>query len=220
MVSEATPGVSASQIAEILRSRIAQHESPPGARLRERDLAEEFGVGRARIRDALTLLEGRGLIARVPNKGAVVARLDLEQFVRLYEVREVLEGLAVRLATRNTRPESWQDLVDFFDAPMGSFVAEGDLDAFVEGYARFNTRIAESAGNSVLTDMLDSIYDRTQVLIRRIVVLPGRAEVGLEEHRAVLAAMRRGEAELAERLRRQNMVSAREYLQRYEQFVL
>lgn len=219
-VAGSEAATSASEIADALRRRIAEHAMPPGTRLRERDLAAEFGVTRARIRDALTILEGRALISRIPNKGAMVAGLDLQQLLNLYEVREVLEALAVRLATVNADPESWQDLVDFFDGPMSTFVAEGDFDAFLDGYSTFNDRVADAAANPVLSDMLDSIYDRTQVLIRRIIVLPGRAEVGLKEHRAVLAAMRRGEADLAERLRRENMVSARGYLERYQHFVL
>ncbi len=65
-----------------------------------------------------------------------------------------------------------------------------------------------------------SIYEKTQALIRRIIILPGRAEVGLAEHRAVLEAMRDGNASLAEERRRHNMASAKEFLRRYERFVL
>jgi DNA-binding GntR family transcriptional regulator len=68
--------------------------------------------------------------------------------------------------------------------------------------------------------MLDSIYEKTQAIIRRIIILPERAERGLSEHRAVLAAMRRGDAVEAERLRRENMRSAKDYLKRYQSFVL
>ena len=207
-------------IVDVLRDRIARQEVAPGARLREQELAAEFGVPRTRIRDAFAVLEGRGLIERVPNRGAVVARLDLSQVFHIYDVREVLEGLSVRLATENADPESWQGLVDRFDRPMGRHVEKGDYDSFLAGYAEFRTRVAEAAANPVLADMLDSIYEKTQALIRRIIILPGRAEVGLAEHRAVLEAMRAGDASLAEERRRTNMRSAKEFLRRYERFVL
>jgi DNA-binding GntR family transcriptional regulator len=210
----------AADIVAVLRDRIARQEVAPGARLREQELAAEFGVPRTRIRDAFAVLEGRGLIDRVPNRGAVVARLDLSQVFHIYDVREVLEGLSVRLATENTDPSSWQDLVDLFDGPMGRHVEDGDYDSFLAGYAEFRSRVADAAANPVLADMLDSIYEKTQALIRRIIILPGRAEVGLSEHRAVLAAMREGDASLAEERRRSNMASAKEYLRRYERFVL
>lgn len=205
---------------KVLRERIARQEFPPGSKLRENELVKEFGVPRARVREALCALEQRGLIERIPNRGAVVVRLDLSQVFEIYDVREVLEGLCVRLATQNVPPESWQDLVELFDQPMEERVKQGDFEAFLAGYERFRRRAIEAAANPVVAGMLDSIYEKTQVIIRRIIILPGRAEQGLKEHRAVLAAMRRGDAIEAERLRRENMRSARDYLKRYQSFVL
>lgn len=202
-----------------LRRRIAAHEAAPGAHLKEHDLAAEFAVSRARIREALANLESRGLVERIPNKGAVVARLDLDQVYAIYDVREVLEGLSVRLATANTDPAGWQDLVDTFDAPMGRHVDDGNFEAFIAGYELFRRRVQEAAANPVLSEMLDSIYEKTAAIIRRIIILPGRAPVGLAEHRAVLSAMRAGDADEAERLRRHNMRSAKAWLAQYERFV-
>ena len=83
-------------VLDVLRTRIADHDLPPGTKLRESDLAGEFGVSRARIREAFGALEQRGLIERIPNRGAVVTRLDAEQIYGLYDVREVVEALCVR----------------------------------------------------------------------------------------------------------------------------
>ncbi|MBX9811311.1 MAG: GntR family transcriptional regulator [Burkholderiales bacterium] len=215
-----TRGNRGTDLQKVLRERIARQEIPPGSKLRENELAKEFGVPRARVREALCALEQRGLIERIPNRGAVVVRLDLSQVFEIYDVREVLEGLCVRLATQNVPPESWQDLVELFDQPMEEHVKRGDFEAFLAGYDMFRRRAIEAAANPVLASMLDSIYEKTQVIARRIIVLPGRAEQGLKEHRAVLAAMRRGDALEAERLRRENMRSARDYLKRYQSFVL
>jgi DNA-binding GntR family transcriptional regulator len=210
----------ATRLLRSLRERIARQEIPPGARLREQALATEFHVGRTRVREAFSALEQRGLVARIPNRGAVVARLGLNEIFHLYEVREVLEGLAVRLAAQNAPPESWQDLVDYFDVPMGEHVRLREIDAFIAGYERFRRRALDSAGNPVLAQMLDSIYDRTQVVIQRVIMLPGRAETGLAQHRAVLNAMHRGDAEQAEIMRRENMRSAKQWFQRYHKYVL
>ena len=94
---------------EALRVRIAQQEIAPGAKLRETDLAAEFKVSRARVREAIASLESRGLVQRIPNRGAVVMRLDLSQVFYIYDLREVLEGLAARLATQNVPAESWRE---------------------------------------------------------------------------------------------------------------
>lgn len=205
---------------EILRQRIGQQDIAPGAKLREQDLAQEFDVPRTLIREVFSGLEQRGLIERIPNRGAVVKRLDLSQIFHIYDTREVLEGLSIRLATQNTAPESWQDLVDLFDGPMVGYVASADFDSFVSGYETFRRRAIDAAANPVLAEMLDSIWDKTQVLIRRIIILPGRAQQGLAEHSAVLHAMRQGDAVRAEELRRANMRSAKATLLQYQKYLV
>ena len=212
--------MSAGDIVHALRKRIVTHVVPPGSKLLEQDLASEFGVSRARIRDAINALQQRGLVKRIPNRGTVIERLDLTQVFEIYTVREMLEGLCVRLATQNAPPESWQDLVDLFAGPVGQFVEEGDLEAYVSALERFRQRTIEAAANPVLHQMLDGIHDKTHAIIRRIIILPGRAPQGLAEHRAVLAAMRNGNAEEAERLKRENIRSGSEYLRRFQSFVL
>lgn len=207
-------------VLESLRSRIASQQIPPGSRLREQEIAEEFGVPRTRVREAFTVLEVKGLIDRVPNRGAVVARLDVTQLVDMYDVREVLEGACARLAAEHSSTGSWDDLIKMFGEPMQAHVDAKDFGSFVEGYDRFRAQVTAAASNSILTAMLDGIYERTQTAIRRIIILPGRAEVGLSEHRAVLAALAEGDGARAEELRRANMRSAKEYLIRFQSFVL
>jgi DNA-binding GntR family transcriptional regulator len=203
-----------------LRERIARHALPPGAKLLESELSHEFGVSRAKVRDAFGALEQRGLIRRIPNRGAVVARLDLSQVFEIYAVREMLEGLCVRLATQRSKPPSWQDLVQLFARPMEAIVRRGDFEEYIANLDRLRSRTIEAAGNAVLADMLDSINDKTREIQRRIIILPGRAAEGLKQHRAVLAAMRKGAAFQAEELRRANIRSSRAYLERFQSFVL
>ena len=207
-------------IVEALRQRIGRQDVAPGAKLGEQELAAEFGVPRARIREVFGVLESRGLIERIPNRGAVVSRLELEHVFQLYEVRAVLEGMCVRLATQNAPPETWDEFVELFGAPMDGFVKAGDFDSFIVVYERFRRAIIEWARNPVAARMLDSIYEKTNVVIRRIVILPGRAQSGLGEHRAVVAAMRAGNAEDAERLKRMNLQNAQATLRRFQKYVL
>jgi DNA-binding GntR family transcriptional regulator len=204
----------------VLRERIARHALPPGAKLAENDLAREFGVSRAKVRDAFGALEQRGLIERIPNRGAVVARLDLSQVFEIYAVREMLEGLCVRLAVERAKPQAWQDLVRLFGRPMETIVKHGEFERYIANLDKLRSRTLEAANNTVLADMLDSINDKTREIQRRIIILPGRAAEGLQQHRAVLAAMRKGDAVKAEELRRANIRSSRDYLERFKNFVL
>ena len=207
-------------IAKELRRRIAAHDLPPGSKLSESELAQEFGVPRTRVRDALSVLEQRGLVERIPNRGAVVMRLEWADVAHLYDVREVLEGLCVRLATLQAPKKRWQDALKHFKGPMARYVAEGNLDAYIQDYEAFRRQLIESSGSPVLEQMLDSILERTQTLIRRIIILPGRAQQGLAQHTAMLEAMCAGNADQAEALRRDNMRSAKSVLERYQKYLL
>ncbi len=209
-------------IVQDLRERIASHAIPPGAKLLETELAAEFGVSRTRVREALQELELRGLIERIPNRGAVVCVLDMTQVFEIYDVREALEGMAVRLATKKAPAESWQEWVDQLreGGPLEKFVENGQVEEYFQAYERLRRRIIEASGNPVLAGMLDSILEKSRVIMRRVQILPGRAAKGLREHRAFVDAMRAGDAERAEQLRRENIRSAVADVRRFKTYIL
>lgn len=209
-------------IVQVIRERIANHLIPPGAKLIESEMADEFGISRTRVREVLTELELRGLIRREPNRGAVVARLDLPEIFAIYDVREALEGMAVRLATLNAPPESWEYWLEQFreGGPMQQHVDRGEIEAYFKQYDKLRGDIIAAAGNPVLSSMLDGILEKTRVIMRRVQILPGRVAQALQEHRAVLTAMRAGDAEEAERLRRENIRSAIATLKRFQSYII
>jgi DNA-binding GntR family transcriptional regulator len=204
----------------ILRERISSHALPPGSRLREQDLASEFDVSRARIREAFGALEQRGLIERIPNRGAVVVRLDPRQMYDLYDVRRVLEAYVARLAAERAPDAAWDELTARFGPPLEKAIADGDFDTYLEALESLHARMVEFAGNSILADMLDLIGDRTLVISRRVIILPGRAEIGIKMHRRLLEALTRRDADAAETEMRQILSSARDYLQKFHNFVI
>ncbi len=208
------------ELFEILRNRITRHELPPGGKLLEEDLSAEFGVSRGKVREALLLLQHRGLIDRVPNRGAMVARFGFDEAAQLFPMREVLEGLCSRLATQNVDPESWQDLVELFGAPVERDVASGDLEGYLAKLQTLRNRTLAAANNPFVADALERIHDRTSMMVRRIILLPGRLEIALKEHRALLAAMRKGDAIEAEAATRANIRSSFASLEKYQSFVL
>ncbi|MEI2417679.1 GntR family transcriptional regulator [Orrella sp. JC864] len=217
----ATPsGPSLEDIVAILRTRIVNHDTPPGAKLSEATLTEEFGVSRPRIREAFGVLEDRGLIERIPNRGAVVTRLSEEEIYALFEVREVLEALAVRLATERGEPADWRELAERFEGPARQALEQGDLDFYVECVTAFREKTLAASRNPLLVAQMEGIYDRTKVLIRRLMLVPGRAAKGLQQHQEILKAMCAGDAELAERLKRANIRDSRNSFQHYRKYVL
>ena len=218
MLTSRNPGVN--KLLKELRQRIVNHELPPGTRLREQDLATEFNVSRARIREAFGILEERGLIERIPNRGAIVTRLEADKIKELFEVREVLEAQMVRLATEKAPPETWDSLIELFGPSMDKTLARNDFDAYAQANYQFRRQCIAAADNEVLSNLLDSLYDRTMVLIRRLVLVPGRAQEGMHQHRAILAAMRAGKAEEAEQLKRANIRSSRDWFKNYQKYLM
>ena len=221
MEANVAPGQTrAVDIIGALRERIANQELAWGTPLREAELSVQFGVSRARIREAFGALEQRGLIERIPNRGAVVARLEPGQIYDLFDVREMLEGLCARLATNKAPRKTWLPLIKTFGPSMEEHLQAGRLDAYLKAVETLQETMIAAAENPLLKDQLDAIGDKTRLLIRRIIILPGRARQGLKEHRRLLKAMQAGDSAAAERLKRRNIVSSRAYLERYEHFLL
>jgi DNA-binding GntR family transcriptional regulator len=103
---------------------------------------------------------------------------------------------------------------------MKELIARNELDTYIERYEELRRNLIEAAGNPVLAEMLDTIYEKTQVLIRRILILPGRAEIGRQQHVAMLEAMVRGDGARAEQLRREGLRSARAHLEKFQKYIL
>ena len=93
--------LSAEQVCERIRSAILRGELKPGSKLTEQDLAAELEVSRTPIREAIRQLEVERLVSRTPFVGVTVTQLSPEEVIELLDIREVLEGLVARLATRN-----------------------------------------------------------------------------------------------------------------------
>lgn len=202
-----------------LRERILRQDLRPGMQLREQRLAEEFGATRGAVRSALIALESRSLVERIPNKGAIVARLDPDRILAIYDVFELLEGLAARLAALNSTSEDWASLDELFGEDLHEAIRQGDYEAYYRAIEVYRETVTRIAGNEYLTNALSGIYDQTNTIIRRVLIVPGRCEESYAEHRQVIDALLRGDAEAAEHLKRQNMVSARRALEKYRNFL-
>lgn len=205
---------------ETLRSRIASHDLPPGSKLRENELAAEFGVSRTRVREVFGSLEQRGLIERIPNRGAIVMRLELKQASDLYDVREYLEALCVKRATINAPDGTWDDMVDKIDALGHREMDDDGFELYLSYLEDFRKRIIQYSDNPILSNMLDLVFDQTQVIARRVVILPGRLAQALKMHGEMLHAMQRRDSDTAEQSRRVILSSARDMLGKYQRFVL
>ena len=203
-----------------LRHRITTGVLAPGAQLHEQSLADELAISRSRLREAFARLEATGLIDRTPNRGAFVHRLTIAEARDVFQAREALESMCAGLAARNAPPESWQDLVDLFAAPTQALVEAGDFEGYLANVALFRRRMIQAAGNQTIAELLGPLLDRSAVAMRRVILATNRASDGLVQYRAVIAALRAGDAEAAEQRKRAQLHEAWAALERYHRLVL
>jgi DNA-binding GntR family transcriptional regulator len=204
-----------SEIVDVLSQRIADRVLSPGSRLMEQEICDEFEVARTTAREVLTALQQRGLVDRPPNRSAVVIALGFEDIKEILIIREVLDALCIRLATENSAPASWQDLLELIDGPMREAVNNTDWATYIRHLEPFYSQTREACASPRLRETLRGIDERSQYINRRLVLLPGRLEVAWWELRKVVQAMRDGNAVEAERLRRESIRNQREFYVTY-----
>ena len=157
----------------------------PGDRLVESDLAEQFGVSRTPIREALQRLETQSLLAR-DGRSLIVASLDHNQMAELYVVRRELEGLAARLAARHATAEEVQVLRDMVEDDLALI---NDPAALARANRRFHTQIHLASHNRYLVQQLDLVHRSMALMATTSLAAEGRGQIALSEHEAIVAAI-------------------------------
>lgn len=187
-----------------LRDAIVSGQLAPGERLVEARLAQELGVSRNPVREALRRLEHEGLASRLPRGGMAVAEVNLRDVAEVYAVRSVLEGLAARLAARRLREEQLELLRRSVEE--GERAREtGDLEELVRSSTTFHAVILEAAGNARLSALLEALDNHISRFRRLSLQAEGGPAEVLEEHRQLLALLEQGQEEEAERLMRSHL---------------
>ena len=207
-------------ILHTLREQIVEGDYPQGVKLVEQDLAREFGTSRPMLREILSDLESQGLVEKRRNRGTTVRRIDSQSLLEIMEIREVLEGLAARLAAENSKPDDWRDLEIEFGEPFEQIVNNMDFKSYLDLISILRDRMVAAAQSDELSKLIISMYAKIQIVQRRIVILPGRINQAITEHRQVLAAIIEGNPDKAEKMKRLNMRNARECLEKYKTWVL
>jgi DNA-binding GntR family transcriptional regulator len=199
------------RVVEALRLSIINGKLAPGTRLIERELIEMMGVSRTVLREALRQLEAEGLIDVVANKGAVVRTLSRAEAEDLYAIRAALEGLAARLFTERAGAGRREALAAALKATAAAY-EEGDPETIVARKSRFYEILFGGAESETLSAMIDRLQAR--VWRWRVLGLahPRRSDTrpheSIEDLSALVDAIDQGNAELAERIARREVMNA------------
>ena len=177
----------AETVANQLRLGIIAGDFPPGARMRQEDLAERLNVSRGPVRQALVILEREGLVRADRWRGAIVTPLDVPLIKDLYEFRGAVERfVAETLAARGS----------FDAAPMreilrlGKAAAQaGDLGRLMDLDLRFHTRLYEMVGNRILNEVMNSHWTHTRRVMAATLKESGYSQTAWDEHAAIIDAI-------------------------------
>lgn len=195
-----------------IERQIMSGELAAGTKLNEADVAGRLGVSRGPVREAFRALGQAGLVRTEKNRGVFVRHISLEEASEIYEVRAALEGLIGRLVAKRIRPEQLERI----RAVVRKMQAVGrarDAEAYYPLNIEFHELLAEAAGNNALLANYRRVVNelhlyRRETLTRSAENIP----ISTHDHEAIMHAIAKGDAALAERLLYEHVINSRERL--------
>lgn len=203
-IRKAAPSPRYEELRTILEEAIIKGELPPGTRLEEQELAHRYGVSRTPVRETLRLLASSGLVEMRLRQGAVVATLTIPRLIQMFEVMADLEGLCARLATRRLPPGMMEQMEESHRA-CAEALKGNDAQAFYEANRLFHEAIYTASNNAFLEETTRALRNRVAPYRRYVTYQPGRMIETMREHEAVMAAIRSGDGDLADRCMRDHV---------------
>lgn len=171
-----------------IREDILNDQYVTGSKIIEAKLADELGVSRTPVREALKQLELDGLVENIPNRGVVVKGISKQDIADIYTIRQAIEGIATTWCIERITVEELQELKEIFDL-MEFYTFKKD----VEKIAELNTRFHEVIYHSTKSRYLEHVLKDFQIFIKstrnKSLRSVGRLEEALEEHRQIIDAI-------------------------------
>jgi DNA-binding GntR family transcriptional regulator len=192
---------------ESLREAIINQQLEPGERMMEIQMAEEMGVSRTPVREAIRKLELEGLVVMVPRKGAYVAGLSLKDVADVFEIRRALEGLAAELAVDRITDDELENLERYL-VKIAEEIERGDLNKVVEIDTDFHTLLYQASRNQRLSQIINNLREQIQRFRATSLSQPGRMKEAVEEHRKIVEAISSRDGETARRLAQEHIENA------------
>ena len=186
------------QVAERVRALIFDRKLAPGEFINENVLAEKWQISRTPLREALKVLAAEGLVELVPRRGCRVIEVTETDADELFPIMALLEGRCAFEATQHASADDLHDLQRMHDALERTAAAQ-DVDGYYKANHAFHSFVQRLANNRWLDRATADLRKFVRMLRGRQLVLPGRIEASINEHRVLIAAMVVGDAARAER---------------------
>jgi DNA-binding GntR family transcriptional regulator len=195
------------QVYSAIRERISSGSLPRGARVHQEDLAEELGVSRTPVREALRRLAAEGLVEMRTNRGARVADVDQVGMRVSYEARTVIEPGAARLAAARRLPEPLARMRAAVAAQRRSL---RNVQRSFEANREFHLALATASGNEFLVQFAERLWVARigETIYERQVQTQARMLLDVREHEQIIEAIEAGDGRRAESLARRHLTDA------------
>lgn len=194
---------------EQLETLILEGDLKPGDRLKEKALALNWNVSRGSIREACRVLQEAGLVDILPNRGAVVRQVDIADVLGEFDIRAALWRLAAREAARNLSHRQ-MDHLDTLIARMAEVIDDGDVQGYLELNTAFHDAIVAASGNRPLMALQRRLFLQARLFRRQSLAREIDLTQRNEDHRAIVAAFRRGDHEEAGHLCEMHVLKSKE----------
>lgn len=162
----------------------------------EAKVAEEMGVSRTPVREALKQLELEGLVENIPNRGVVVKGVTPQDIEDIYTMRLSIEGIAARWAIERMSGEVLNDMKEIYEL-MEFYTSKGDIDKIFDLNTKFHEVIYKSACSRYLEHILSDFQQFIKTTRRKSLAADGRMEEALREHKKILDAFVLGDVDVA-----------------------
>jgi GntR family transcriptional regulator, trigonelline degradation regulator len=194
---------------EELKSAIVDLRLAPGDPLREATLADQLGVSKTPIREALTRLEQEGLVETTSFKGAVVTGYSRQDLLEIYELRELLENAAARTAAESMA-DADRDRLDRICRESRKLKKNHDAAGLAALISAFDDVLFEQVRNGRIRALIENLRAHLTRIGHLTAEIPGRIEASVDEHEKIVQAIAARDPELAERQMREHIRSVRD----------
>lgn len=210
-MSQIAPTALYQEVAERLRQRIYAHELPPGGWVDEQAIADQYGISRTPLREALKVLASEGLVTLKPRRGCYVTEISEQDLDEIFPLMAILEG---RCAAETARKATATDLarLEAIHQELETHAAAGRIEGFFDANQRFHAELQAIANNRWLTHVIHDLRKVLKLTRMHSLTIEGRLQQSLIEHRQILSALKARDAVVAEKAMHDHLLAGRQAL--------
>jgi DNA-binding GntR family transcriptional regulator len=187
-------------------------------RLDERKLAQDFGISRTPVREAMAQLESEGFVRSVPRRGIYVVRKTKAEVIEMITAWAALESMAARLVTQRATTEQIAALRKMFTTFEGDEV-RAHLDEYSEVNIEFHQTIVKLSGNRVLIEMAENLFTHMRMIRRKTIVEKDRVDRSIRDHIKIIESLETRATDRAEELVRDHALGLADHVAQFADYL-